>query len=65
MNALAAIDHLAVAIGLHSEFCISCKRSMIPREIFANNYYDGPVLCHACKELRNREISAELEEVQQ
>ena len=30
--------------------CRECKRTMIPDEVFANGFNDGPSLCHACKQ---------------
>ena len=40
--------------------CISCKRTLIWDEMFANGYTDGPVLCHHCKQVRNEVLNEEL-----
>lgn len=62
MNATVAIDRLALAIGLSTLQCIRCAATLIPgREVFANGYDDGPVLCHRCKADRNHLLSLELE----
>ena len=36
--------------------CLTCKRAMIPNSVFANNYTDGPTICHSCKQKRNHEL---------
>ena len=37
------------------ENCAECKRTMVPGEIYANGYDDGPTICNACKQKHNHE----------
>ena len=60
MRTETAIDYLAVSVGLSTLNCISCKRAMIPGEVFANGYGDGPSQCHSCKHICNERLTAEL-----
>lgn len=40
--------------------CSTCKRYLVPGEIFSNGYRDNKVTCHACQQARNHALEAEL-----
>jgi len=42
------------------ENCAECKRTMVPGEVYANGYDDGPTICNRCKKENNARATREM-----